>query len=173
MRAEKQLLLDEIKEKIEASNAMVLFEYSKFGPNVAEELRSGLSKAGGDLLVTRKRIFLKAASEAGITFNEDELHGHLAVMFANEDDTVGTTKSLFKFGKDNSDVVEVLAGMFDGKVCSPSEVKQISTLPTRDELRASFLSVLEAPMAGTLSSMNALLTSVIYCLDNKSKKSEK
>ncbi|NGX63817.1 MAG: hypothetical protein KR126chlam6_01231 [Candidatus Anoxychlamydiales bacterium] len=36
-----------------------------------------------------------------------------------------------------------------------------------NELRAQFLSVLEAPMQNTVSVMNSLLTSVIYALEEK------
>ena len=37
---------------------------------------------------------------------------------------------------------------------------------------SSILGVLEAPMAQTLAVMEALLTSVVYCLDNKVAKQE-
>jgi large subunit ribosomal protein L10 len=36
-------------------------------------------------------------------------------------------------------------------------------------MRAQFLGLLEAVPAQTLGVMDALLTSVVYCLDNKSK----
>jgi large subunit ribosomal protein L10 len=49
-------------------------------------------------------------------------------------------------------------------------VELISKLPTLLEMRAQFLGLLEAPMTQTLGTIQAMLTSVIYCLDNKAKK---
>ena len=43
----------------------------------------------------------------------------------------------------------------------------MSKLPSKDEMRAQFLGTLEAPMAQTLAVMDALLTSVVHCLNNK------
>ena len=53
-----------------------------------------------------------------------------------------------------------------------SDVERLSKLPSKDEMRAQFLSVLEAPMSQTLAVMEALLTSVPYCLDNKCKQED-
>ena len=49
------------------------------------------------------------------------------------------------------------------------DVKAISELPSQDEMRAQFVGLLEAPMTQTLSVMQALLTSIMYCLENKAK----
>ncbi len=68
--------------------------------------------------------------------------------------------------------VEVVGGRFEGKMYTGADVEKLSNLPSKDEMRAQFLSVLEAPMSQTLAVMEALLTSVVYCLDNKSKQEE-
>ena len=53
MRPEKQLLLDEIKDKISASKALVLASYQKLEPNLAAKFRMNISKTGGSLEVVR------------------------------------------------------------------------------------------------------------------------
>jgi large subunit ribosomal protein L10 len=170
MREEKQLLLDEIKDKIDQSTALVLTKYQKFDPNLASSFRMSIAKSGGHFEVVRKRILIKAAAAAGIDLNLDLLQGHVGVVFASGD-PISVTKEMYQFKKDNEDVLEVLAGRFEGKLCSAVDVEQISKLPSKDEMRAQFLSVLEAPMAQTLSTMEALLTSVMHCLENKMQKS--
>ncbi len=171
MKAEKQFLLDEIKEKLDASKAFVLTNYKGFDANNNAEFRSSLIKTGGDFEVVKKRVFIKAASEAGIEINKDDLEGHLAVVFAAED-PITTTKALFKFSKDHKNTLSVIGGHFDGKYASKDEVKQISELPSMDEMRAQFVGLLQAPMSQTLGVMNALMTSVMCCLDQKAKKEE-
>lgn len=167
MRQEKQLLLDEIKDMIDGSSAMVLTKYQKMNPNMAAHFRTLIIKSGGDFEVVRKRIFLKAATASGISIEEDAMQGHIGVIFAKAD-PVQVTKALYDFAKTNEEVFEVLLGRFEGQLCSAKDVEQISKLPSKDEMRSQFLGTLEAPLSQTLAVMDSLLTSVIYCLENKS-----
>ena len=167
MRPEKQLLLDEIKQKMDGSKAFVLTSYKQLNPNVSSKFRQTLGKSKGSFEVVRKRILLKAAQAAGVTLDASLLEGHIGVVFA-EDDAVETTKAFFQFTEENADLFQVLGGQFEGQLCSPKDVEKISKLPSQAEMRSQFLATLEAPLSQTLAVMEALLTSVVHCLDNKS-----
>lgn len=166
MRPEKQLLLDEIKEQIDTSKALFFTRYGRLTPNKAHELRETIIKSGGNFEVVRKRILIKAASDANVSLDKDMLEGHVAVVFV-EGDPIAMAKTIFGFTKDNEDLLTILGGQFEGKPCSAQEVEQLSKLPGKDEMRAQLLSVFEAPMSQTLAVMEALLTSVMHCLENK------
>ena len=170
MRPEKQFLLDEIQEKIVNSKALVFASYKKLEPNVAAGFRSNLAKTGGSVEVVRKRILIKAAQVTGVSLDKELLEGHIAVFFA-EQDPIQTTKTIYQFCSENEDVLKVLCGRFEGAVCSAQDVEQISKLPSKDEMRSQFLSTLEAPMSQTLAVFEALMTSIIYCIDNKCEQS--
>lgn len=170
MRAEKQLLLDEIREKIDHSKALVLTSYKKLEPNLTAGLRDTLRQQGGGLEVVRKRILAKAAKASGLVVDMDTLQGHIAVFFSGEDPVV-TTKTIFDFSKANEDILTILGGCFEGQLCSASDVEQIAKLPGKDEMRAQFLGTLEAPMSQALATVEALLSSVMHCLENKSQES--
>ena len=119
------------------------------------------------LEVVKKRVLIKAAEVAGITLDPALLQGHIAVVFASED-PIQTTKTVYQFCKENEEVLEVIGGRFEGALCSAQDMKQIAELPSKDEMRAQFLGTLEAPLSQTLAVVEALLTSVMHCLDNKS-----
>lgn len=170
MRPEKQLLLNEIKEKIDGSKALFLTRYQRLNPNLASAFRMQVAKSGGSFEVVRKRILLKAAGESGIALQSGMLEGHIGVVFADVD-PIEMTKVIYQFRKENEDVLEVLGGRFDGQLCSAKDVEQISQLPSKDEMRAQFLGTLEAPLSQTLAVVEALLTSVMHCLENKSQAS--
>lgn len=167
MREEKQLLLNEMQEKIEASKALVLTRYNRLTPNLSADFRRSLQEAGGDFSVVKKRVFIKAAEKEGLPLDPNLLEGHIGIVFALED-PIPATKAFFSFAKENEDIFEVLGGQFEGRLCSAEDVIAISKLPAQDEMRAQFLGLLEAPMSQTLAVMEALLTSVIHCLNNKS-----
>jgi large subunit ribosomal protein L10 len=169
MRQEKQLLLDDIKEKMDASSAFILTRYNSLTPDLSAEFRNNLREAGGSYSVVKKRILMKAAEAGGVTLDPSALDGHIAVVFA-EEDPMPTTKALFAFAKDRENTLEVLAGQIEGELCSAEEVKAFSQLPSKDEMRSQFIGLLEAPMSQTLSVMEALLTSLMHCMENKSQK---
>lgn len=168
MRQEKQLLLKEVKGQIDQYGSFVIMRYKGLNANVANDFRRQISKLGGNVEVMRKRILIKAAQAAGVDLDLDALPGHISLVYAAKD-PIEMTKYVFKFGEDNEKVVEVIGGRFEGQVYNAADVQRLSKLPGKNEMRAQLLSVFEAPMAQTLAVMDALLSSVVYCLDNKSK----
>lgn len=171
MREEKQLLLDELKEHVEAAPALLMTQYQGMNPNLAYELRNAVSESGGFFCVVKKRVFLKAAAEAGLTLDRESLKGHIGIVCTG-DDTVATTKAVYAFKKGNKETLEVLGGRFEGKLCSPEEVEEISKLPSQDQMRSELLGTLEAPMSQTAAVIEALLTSPLFCLENKVEKEQ-
>jgi large subunit ribosomal protein L10 len=169
MRQEKQLLLNEIKDKIAGSKALMLTSYKQLAPNKSAEFRLNLSKIGGSLEVVKKRVLVKAAQAANVELDPALLQGHIAVIFADQD-PIQMTKAVYQFRQENEDLLEVIGGRFEGTICSAADMEQISKLPGKDEMRAQFLGTLEAPMSQTLAVIEALLTSVMHCLGNKAEK---
>lgn len=166
MKHEKQFLLDEVNEQIAESKAFVITQYSKLTANMANEFRRELEKAGSHFEIVRKRIFLRALEKAGLSFDLDKLPGHIAIVFAGAD-PIEATKAIIKYSDNNEKVLQLLGGLFDGQMVNAQDVHKIATLPSRDQMRAEFLGTLEAPMAQTLSVIEALLSSVLHCMENK------
>lgn len=168
MREEKQLLLDEVHNYIKKNDSFLIMSYKGLTANKANEFRGDISKKGGIVEVVRKRILVKAAQGVGIDIDLDMLEGHIGLVFAGKD-PLETAKFVFKFSEDNDKAIRVIGGRFEGQLYNAAEMETLSKLPSRDEMRAQFLSVLQAPMSYTLGVMDAVLSSVVYCLDNKSK----
>jgi len=168
MRKEKQLLLDEIKEQIASSQSLIVTQYHRIAPNLSWDFRSELKKSGGNYEVVKKRIFVKAAKEAGVDLPDESLQGHIGLVLA-DDDGIAATKTVFDFAKDNKGALDVLCGFYENKFYTKEQTEALSKLPSKDEMRAQLLGLFEAPMSQTLSVMQSLLTSVMYCLDNKVK----
>ncbi len=166
MRAEKQLLLDEIKEQIEQRESFVIMRYFGLDANITADFRRQIAEMGGDVEVVKKRILVKAAQEAGIELDLETLQGHIGLVFAGED-PVQTTKAVFKLRKDTGKAVDVLGGRFEGQLYNAEDVEKLSKLPVKDEMRAQLLGLFEAPMAQTVAVMQSALCCVLYCLENK------
>lgn len=168
MRAEKSLLLNEIKEMIDDSNVMIITNYQHFKPEDSWNFRTKLREQESNFEVVKKTVFAKAAEKSGLEINVDALPGHIGVVFA-KGDGIGTSKAIFQFKDASLEDLSVLSGWFDGVEMSNEQVLALSKLPSQDEMRAQFVGLLEAPMSQTVSVMQSLLTSILYCLDQKSK----
>ncbi|MCB1106711.1 MAG: 50S ribosomal protein L10 [Chlamydiia bacterium] len=171
MRKEKQFLLDEIKEHLNSSSAFILTSYLGMNPNLTADFRMSVVDAGALFSVVKKRVFLKAAKESGLTIDKKMLQGHIGIIYTGED-AIAATKAVYKFKKENDKLLDVLGGLFEGKICLPDDLKEISKLPSKDEMRAQFLGVLEAPMSGVVSVMEAAMAEVVSCMDQKVQKED-
>jgi len=169
MRAEKQLLLDEIKDLIEENASFVVMQYIALKANTATDFRRRIAEMDGKVEVVKKRLLVKAAQQAGIQLDLQELPGHIGLVFAGHD-PVQTTKAVYKLKKETNNAVDVLGGRFEGQLYNADDVEKLSKLPGRDEMRAQLLGMFEAPQAQTIAVMQSLLCSVLYCLENKIEK---
>ena len=157
MRNGKELLLNEIKEKIDASTAMIVTCYSKLPPNGSWKLRGALAQTGSLFEVVRKRVFVKAAEMSGVKLDESLLKGHIGVVFVTQPDALPSAKALMKYSDETANSLEVLMGQIEGKMVPGAEVVMLSRLPGLSEMRAEFIALLVSPMTHTLSVMEAAI----------------
>lgn len=170
MRKEKQLFLDQLKEQIDHYGSFVIMSYLGLDANQTHLFRNKIREIGGSVEMVPKRMFVIASDKSGLKIDLDMLTGHIGVVFAG--DPIETTKAVFEYQKEVADKLKVVGGCIDGEVLDSESMTSLSKLPGKQELRAQFVGLLQAPMAQTLSVMNALVSSVVYCLDNKCKKEE-
>lgn len=168
MRQEKQYLLDEVEGQLSQYGSFVIMQYSGFKANAVHQFRRDVAKLGGNVEVMRKRILLKAAEANGHKLALTDLPGHVGVVFTGND-FIETTKLVYKYRQETDKAINVLGGVYEGKLYSSQDVEKLSKLPSKEVMRSELLAMFEAPMSQTLAVMEALLSSVIYCLDNKSK----
>lgn len=155
MRKEKPLLLEGIKELIDASQAMIVARYNRLEPNVSWQFRDALAKKGSTFEVVPKRVFLKAATLSGVKLDEALLQGHVGVVFVNQTDAMAPAKAMIEFSEANGQIFEVLCGSIEGKILPGSEIEMLSKLPGMDEMRAIMLGLFTSPMSQMLSVLEA------------------
>lgn len=167
MRKEKPLLLDEIKDKIDASTALIVTSYNKLEPNTSWLLRELLGKAGSQFEVVKKRVFVKAAEKSGLKIDESLLKGHIGIVFVSQPDAMVPAKAVIKFSEENGNLLRVLCGQIEGKIMPGAEVEMLSKLPGIDEMRAILLGLFTAPMSQMLSVMEAAIAGPLSVIEKK------
>lgn len=171
MRQEKNYLLEGIREQIQKHKTFVIMKYERVPANTVNQFRRDVASLGGNVEMMRKQILIKACAAAGIEISKEQLPGHIGLVFGGKD-PIETTKFVFNFSQQTEKAAEVIGGHIDGKLYNGTDIEYLSKLPSKDEMRAQLLSTLEAPLSQTLAVMDSLLTSVVHCLNNKSKQSD-
>ena len=166
MRREKLLLLEEIKDQLQDSGSFVVTRYQGLTGSVAYSFRREIAKTGGYFEVVSKRMLIQAANQLNISFDIQQLSGHIGLVL-NASDPMVAVKTVVDFAKKNEKSVQLVGAYLDGTVTSEEEVNVLATLPTKDQLRAELLGLFMAPATGVVGAMNALLTGVVRCVDSR------
>jgi len=148
-----------LQEKFAQAKSAVLVNYEGTTVNDQVELRSALTKAGGELFVTKNTLIDRAIGKGKWT---DSLQGMNAVIFSYQD-AVAAIKELFKF-HENKEKLVIKQGIMDDKILSASEIETLSKLPSKQELLATLIMRLKGPMFGLVNVLKAGQRDLVYAL---------
>ena len=142
----KKLVVEEIKNKINASKSVVFVSYK--GINVEQDtaLRKAFRAGEVEYKVYKNRLILKAFEELGIKdYDATLLEGTTSVAFAK--DEVSAASILYKMNKDFNNVLSAKFGILDGKVIDAKQIEALSKIPSKDVLIAMLMGMLKAPVS--------------------------
>ena len=128
--AQKQEVINEIKERVQGANTIVLFDYRGITDSEAKELRIKLRETNSDYKVYKNTLMARAFNDLGIDLNES-LNGPSA--FAYGEDQVAPIKVLSDFAKDHPALI-LKVGIIDGEKADQAKLAEYATLPSREGL---------------------------------------
>ena len=141
----KQAYVDELAEKLSGAAAGVIVDYK--GITVAEDtkLRKALREAGIEYFVVKNTLLKRAADKAGLSGIDEHLEGTTAIALS-KDDIISAPKILFKQTQDSPDRFSIKVGFIGKDVIDTSVVEEYAKLPSKEELVAKLLFMLQSPM---------------------------
>ena len=154
---EKQLVIDEIKERTKNAKTIVLFDYRGITDSEAKELRRKLKSSNADYKVYKNTLMARAFNELDIDLSE-ALSGPSA--FAYSDDQIAPIKVLSDFAKEHPALI-LKVGIVDGEKADQAKLAEYAKLPSRESL----LTMLAGGMIG-------LVRDLSICLDLYSQQKE-
>ena len=127
---QKQVVIEEIKERVEAAKTIVLFDYRGITDSEAKELRCKLRESNSDYKVYKNTLMARAFNELGIDLNA-ELNGPSAFAFG--EDQIAPIKTLSEFAKNHPALV-LKVGIVDGEKADAAKLAEYATIPSREGL---------------------------------------
>jgi len=150
----KKQHVEEIADKLRASETAVIVDYR--GLDVAEvtELRKQLRESGIDFKVYKNTMMRRAVEAAELNELDELLVGPNAVAFSN-DDVVAPARILNNFAKEHN-ALELKGGVIQGQVATYDQLKELADLPNYEGMVAMLLSVLQAPIRNLAYAVKAV-----------------
>ena len=142
---QKKQLVAELKEKLDASIAGVVVNYS--GTSVADDtaLRKELRENNVNYFVVKNTLLARAIEGTELEGMKEVLEGTTAIALSNDDHTAAA-RILCKFAESHENFT-VKAGFLDGKLTDLETIDTLAKLPSRDVLLATVCNVFQAPIA--------------------------
>ena len=142
-REQKQKNLEALAQQFQAASAGMLVGFTKLTVAKDQELRRRLAEAGASYSVVKNTLARKAAEGTPFEGAAEHFKGVTALALA-EGDPVQLSKAISKFVKDNPEVFSFKAGVVEGRVVALGDVEAIATLPSKEELIAKVLFLINA-----------------------------
>ena len=129
----------------------------------ATDLQARSARQGGYYEVVKNRLALRAIEGRQLGELKEHFRGPTAVAYSDED-PVALAKALTEFRKDVP-AIEFKGALVDGQAVAAAEVEAIASLPSRDELLAKLLYLLQSPITRLARGLAAIPRQLVVVLD--------
>jgi large subunit ribosomal protein L10 len=140
---EKAEAVAAVHQRLKSAKMAIVTEYRGLTVAQMTRLRREIRDASGEYQVIKNTLVRRALGDTAFGDLEKLLEGPNGWVFAY-DDPVILSKALIKFA-DDTDKLRIKGGVFEGRFMDPAAVKVLSQMPSKPELQAKLLAMINAP----------------------------
>jgi large subunit ribosomal protein L10 len=162
-REDKRKDVDALRQELERLDNLFVTGFEKLKVNQDFELRKTVRAAGGRYRVVKNNLAGKAAEG---TKAEDVLKGLVGMtsLAYTTSDPVALAKALTAYAKANP-TFTFKAGMVEGRVIDVASINELALMPSKEEILARLLYLINAPAQRLLTAMNGVGRNVAVVID--------
>jgi large subunit ribosomal protein L10 len=160
-RQEKAAVIEEVSALVAKAKAIVVAEYRGLDVDAVTKLRKQARSQGVQLRVLKNTLARRAVDGTPFAGLSDKMVGPLVYGFSA--DPVAAAKVLAGFAKDHDKLI-VKGGAIANFVMDEKGVKQLATMPSREELLAKLMATLQAPIGQFVRTLNEVPARLVRTL---------
>ncbi|MGL4483789.1 MAG: 50S ribosomal protein L10 [Anaerovoracaceae bacterium] len=152
--AEKQIVIDEIKEKLSTAKSTVVIDYMGINVEQANALRKKLRDADVDYSVYKNTLVKRAIDGTDLEELSTVLEGPSAFAISYDDVTAPArviNEAMIEYKK-----MTFKAGIVEGTFLDAEGIKQIANIPSRETLVAKFMGSIQSPISALVRTLQAV-----------------
>ena len=147
----KKVAVAEIVERFKAAQSVVVCSYSGLTVEQVTNLRKLCREQDVHYVVLKNRLVVRALQELGIEGLDPILEGPNAFVFGNKDVT-NAPKIVNDFIEKNKlTSLQIKGGLMGTEVMDVAAVKNLASLPSREELLATLVGCLVSPVSSLVA----------------------
>ena len=150
----KQVVIDEIKEKLSKAKSAVVIDYIGITVAEADTMRKNLREADVDYTVYKNTLVKRAIEGTEFESLGEVLEGPSAFAFSY-DDVTAPARVLNKAIKDYKKMT-FKAAVVEGDFYDAAAVEKLANIPGREELIAKFMGSIQSPVSKAVRTFAAI-----------------
>jgi large subunit ribosomal protein L10 len=162
-KQQKSELVEHYREGMATAPHAFLLDYKGISVPQVTELRQKIRDTGGQYLVVKNTLALRAIEGGPMDQLRELFDGPVAVAFSHED-AVGLAKALSESAK-TMPAIQVRGGLVNGQQVAGDQLQAIASLPSREELIAKLLYLLQSPITRFARVLAAIPRDFVVVLD--------
>ena len=162
-RTQKAEEISELTQEIGKANNAFLIDFKGITVPQVTELRKQVRETKSGYVVVKNTLALLALKDSPIVAMREQFNGPTAIAF-NANDAVLLAKALTKFAKDVP-AVRFKGALLNGQVVPAEQIQAIASLPSREELVAKLLYLLQSPIRGLVTVLQGNIRNLTVVLD--------
>ena len=142
---QKQIIIDEIKDKFERAESAVVIDYIGITVAQADAMRKKLREANVDYTVYKNTLVKRAIAGTEWESLGEVLEGPSGFAFSYDDATAPArvlNDSIKEYKK-----MEFKGGIVEGAVYGKEDIQAIAAIPSREVLISKFMGSIQSPIA--------------------------
>ena len=145
MRIEKIAILNEVLERVNASDSCFIVNYG--GVDVARlaKLRADLQQQDSRLLIVKNTYLAKVAKDKGWSEEVNAMFAGPTAIVTGKGEPTAVAKAIMEFVKGSEGKASVKGADYDNKIVDAAMVEALSKVPGKNELRATLLMLFKEP----------------------------
>ena len=171
-RSEKDTQIGFIKSRFDKMTSAVFLDFKGMTVENVTKMRADFRKAGVEYKVCKNTLVKTALKDAPYKAKlDDVLVGMTGIAWSYEDPSAAA-KVVKAFRKEPAgEKLQIKAGLIDGSIIDAKGVEdQLATMPGKNELRATLLATLQAPLQKFVALLQAPSQNFVYALSAKERK---
>lgn len=142
---QKQIIIDEIKDKFERAESAVVIDYMGITVAEADEMRRKLREAEVDYTVYKNTLVKRAIEGTKYEALGEILEGPSGFAFSYDDATAPAR--VLNDARKAYKKMEFKGGIIEGEYYDKENIEKIAAIPSRDTLISKFMGSIQSPIA--------------------------
>ena len=162
-RQEKEQSLKNLVEDLKSSKSAVFANFQGLKVSESEDLRQKCRDSKIKYVASKKTLLKNALKDLDLDIDTKSFEGGVAIALGVEDE-VTPAKIIADFAKGN-ELVTIFGGILEGKFMDANKIKELSNLPSKQELLAKVVGTINAPISGFVNVLAGNMRNLVNVLN--------